>query len=104
MSDPGVSQPQPLAFGASRPVLRAGGMPVWRQLRADIARQIEDGALSPGDALPSEAALAAAYGVSRLTIRRALADLVAPGPSGPSTASAASWHPRSCVTASTTGR
>ncbi len=79
MSDPGVSQPQPLAFGASRPVLRAGGMPVWRQLRADIARQIEDGALSPGDALPSEAALAAAYGVSRLTIRRALADLVRAG-------------------------
>jgi DNA-binding GntR family transcriptional regulator len=79
VSDPSVSQRQPLAFGASRPVLRAGGMPVWQQLRADIARQIEDGALSPGDALPSEAALAAAYGVSRLTIRRALADLVRAG-------------------------
>jgi DNA-binding GntR family transcriptional regulator len=79
VSDPSVSQRQPLAFGASRPMLRAGGMPVWQQLRADIARQIEDGALSPGDALPSEAALAAAYGVSRLTVRRALAELVRAG-------------------------
>jgi DNA-binding GntR family transcriptional regulator len=60
-------------------VLRAGGGPVWQQLRADIVRQIEDGALSPGDALPSEAALAGAYGVSRLTVRRALADLVRAG-------------------------
>ena len=79
MSDPSVGQPQPVAFGASRPMLRAGGVPVWQQLRADIARQIEDGALAPGDALPSEAALAAAYGVSRLTVRRALADLVRAG-------------------------
>ena len=75
MSDPGARPHQPLAFGASRPVLRAGGIAVWRQLRADIARQIQDGTLSPGDALPSETALAAVYGVSRLTVRRALADL-----------------------------
>jgi DNA-binding GntR family transcriptional regulator len=48
---------------------------VWQQLRADIASQIEDGTLSPGDALPPETALARTYGVSRLTVRRALADL-----------------------------
>ena len=79
MSDRSVSQRQPVVFGASRPVLRAGGMAVWQQLRADISRQIEDGALSPGDALPSETGLAEAYGVSRLTVRRALADLVRAG-------------------------
>jgi DNA-binding GntR family transcriptional regulator len=79
VSDPGVSQRQPPVFGASRPVLRAGGMAVWQQLRADIARQIEDGTLSPGDALPPETALAAMYGVSRLTVRRALADLARAG-------------------------
>lgn len=79
VSDPGVSQRQPSAFGVSRPVLRAGGMAVWQQLRADIARQIEDGTVSPGDALPSETALAAVYGVSRLTVRRALADLARSG-------------------------
>ncbi len=38
-------------------------MAIWQQLRADIARQIEDGPLSPGDALPSETALAAAHGI-----------------------------------------
>ena len=75
MSDPGARPHQPLAFGASRPLLRAAGTAVWQQLRADIARQIQDGTLSPGDALPSETALAAVYGVSRLTVRRALADL-----------------------------
>jgi DNA-binding GntR family transcriptional regulator len=79
VSDPSVSQRRPLVFGASRPLLRAGGTAVWQQLRADISRQIEDGALSPGDALPAETALAEAYGVSRLTVRRALADLVRAG-------------------------
>jgi DNA-binding GntR family transcriptional regulator len=62
-------------FGLVRPVSRADGAAVWRQLRADLLGRIEDGALAPGDALPPEATLAAAYGVSRLTIRRALADL-----------------------------
>jgi DNA-binding GntR family transcriptional regulator len=60
-------------------VFRAGGTAIWQQLRTDIARQIEDGSLSSGDALPSETALAEMYGVSRLTIRRALADLARAG-------------------------
>jgi DNA-binding GntR family transcriptional regulator len=79
VSDPAAGQRQTPVFGASRPVFRAGGMAIWQQLRADIARQIEDGPLSPGDALPSETALAAVYGVSRLTVRRALADLARAG-------------------------
>ncbi len=54
-------------------------MAVWRQLRADISGRIEGGALSPGDALPSETALAEAYKVNRLTVRRALADLARAG-------------------------
>jgi DNA-binding GntR family transcriptional regulator len=79
VSDPAADQRQPPVFGASRPVFRAGGTAVWQQLRADIARQIEVGPLTPGDALPSETALAAMYGVSRLTVRRALADLARAG-------------------------
>jgi DNA-binding GntR family transcriptional regulator len=79
VSDQAAGQRQPPVFGASRPVFRAGGTAIWQQLRADIARQIEDGPLTPGDALPSETALAATYGVSRLTIRRALADLARAG-------------------------
>ena len=79
MSDPAAGQRQAPVFGASRPVFRAGGLAVWQQLRADIARQIEAGPFTPGDALPSETALAAMYGVSRLTVRRALADLARAG-------------------------
>ena len=79
MTDPAPGQQQPFGFGAPRPVHRAGGTAVWQQLRADIARRIEADALSPGDALPPETALAEAYGVSRLTVRRALADLVRAG-------------------------
>jgi len=58
---------------------RAAGVAVWQQLRADIFGRIEKGALSSGDALPSETSLADGYGVSRLTIRRALADLARAG-------------------------
>ena len=79
MSDPAARQREHPVFGASRPVFRAGGMAIWQQLRTDIARQIEEGLLSSGDALPSETALAAMYGVSRLTVRRALADLARAG-------------------------
>jgi DNA-binding GntR family transcriptional regulator len=48
-------------------------------LRADLLGRIEAGALRPGDELPPETALAEAYGVSRLTMRRVLADLVRAG-------------------------
>jgi DNA-binding GntR family transcriptional regulator len=54
-------------------------MAVWQQVRAGILGRVEDGTLSPGDVLPSETALAETYGVSRLTVRRALADLARVG-------------------------
>lgn len=41
--------------------------------------EIESGALGPGDFLPGEQRLAALYGVSRVTVRRALAALDAEG-------------------------
>jgi len=74
-ADAGPDRPQGTQFALPRPVQRAAGTAVWQQLRADLLSRIENGALAPGDALPPEAALAQAYGVSRLTIRRALADL-----------------------------
>ncbi|WP_203076145.1 UTRA domain-containing protein [Falsiroseomonas ponticola] len=50
---------------------------------ADIRQQIEglilSGTLKPGDRLPSEQELVAAHGVARMTVSRALADLVAAG-------------------------
>src|ERR687889_808968 len=48
---------------------------VFRQL-ADLLRgQIESGELGPGDPLPSELRLAQEYGISRTTVRQAIAQL-----------------------------
>jgi GntR family transcriptional regulator len=79
VSDSVVNRPPGAVLGPVHPIRRVAGMAVWQQLRADIFGRIEGGALSPGDALPSETALAGAYKVNRLTVRRALADLARAG-------------------------
>jgi GntR family histidine utilization transcriptional repressor len=48
-------------------------------IRAEIEGLILSGALKPGDRLPSEQELVAQHGVARMTVSRALADLVAAG-------------------------
>ncbi|NGM18962.1 UTRA domain-containing protein [Roseomonas stagni] len=48
-------------------------------IRQQIEGLILSGALKPGDRLPSEQELVAAHGVARMTVSRALADLVAAG-------------------------
>jgi GntR family transcriptional regulator len=55
--------------------LTATGMPLHRQLFLVLRDQISSGALETGSALPSESELGQAYGVSRITVRRALQDL-----------------------------
>ena len=45
----------------------------------DLLARITAGKIPPGAALPTEAALCGQYGVSRITIRRAVADLAARG-------------------------
>jgi DNA-binding GntR family transcriptional regulator len=50
-------------------------VPQYRTMAADLRTAIETGELQPGDALPSESALAERYGVSRGTARHALAEL-----------------------------
>jgi DNA-binding GntR family transcriptional regulator len=42
------------------------------QMAADLREQIRSGALKPNDTLPSESTLGDQYGVSRVTVRRAL--------------------------------
>jgi len=79
VSDSVANRPLGALFGLVRPLQRVAGMAVWQQLRADMFARIEDGTLSPGDVLPSETALAEGYGVNRLTVRRALADLARAG-------------------------
>ena len=46
--------------------------PLYRQVHAALVRQIAEGAWRPGEALPSEQALAARLGVSQGTVRKAL--------------------------------
>jgi DNA-binding GntR family transcriptional regulator len=48
---------------------------LWAQVAADIRADIDGGRLKPGDKLANELELADQYGVARLTIRRAIADL-----------------------------
>jgi GntR family transcriptional regulator len=56
--------------------LTAGaGVPLHRQLFLVLSDEIARGALSPGDPLPTEQALGEQFRVSRITVRRALADL-----------------------------
>jgi GntR family transcriptional regulator len=53
---------------------------VWEQVYADLLADLDSGELPPGTRLPSEQALADdVYGVSRPTVRRAIAALVEQG-------------------------
>ena len=58
---------------------RENQLPLYCQLREILRRQIDAGALKPGDQLPPEPALGQTYGLSRITVRQALADLVDEG-------------------------
>lgn len=44
----------------------------YRTIAEELRAQVSSGALGPGAVLPSEAELAASYGVSRVTVRKAL--------------------------------
>ncbi len=55
----------------------AAGMPLFRAVKRSLLRAIESGSVAPGEALPSETQLAAGFGVSIGTLRRAVDDLVA---------------------------
>ncbi len=50
-------------------------MPLYARLRDGLRAGILGGQLEPGEKLPSEAELAIAHGVSRITVRQALGDL-----------------------------
>lgn len=54
-------------------------MALYQQIKDYIALQIQDGTLRPGDRLPSEHELVARFGMSRMTVNRALRELVEQG-------------------------
>jgi GntR family transcriptional regulator len=60
-------------------VITPGPVAPWRQIHADLLRQIESGELPPGSRLPSIVALAQRYEVALTTVRKALDALKADG-------------------------
>ncbi|MFZ1285898.1 MAG: GntR family transcriptional regulator, partial [Candidatus Phosphoribacter sp.] len=63
------------------PVLidRSSPVPLYHQLAEQLTAAIEDSALQPGDPFENELALADRLDLSRPTVRRAIAELVARG-------------------------
>lgn len=53
--------------------------PLYEQLKRMLVRDIESGIYKHGERLPGELALAEKYGISRITVRRAIAELCADG-------------------------
>lgn len=58
---------------------RKSHVPVYWQIKEDIHRQIMQGEILPKERIPSEPKLAESYGVSRLTARNAVTELVNEG-------------------------
>lgn len=54
-------------------------VPLYEQLRMALRERLENGVIAPGERLPSEAELCQKYGVSRITVRRAVDELVEEG-------------------------
>jgi GntR family transcriptional regulator len=60
-----------------KPIPDTGGAPLYREVKRSLLRAIEAGDCPAGRTLPSESALAKAFGVSIGTLRRAVDELVA---------------------------
>jgi len=66
-------------FEAVGPFDADSPLPLYQQLQRAIRKAIENNLLAPEDALPGERELAAAFDVSRVTVRKAIDGLVADG-------------------------
>lgn len=61
------------------PLEKKGQSPLYQQLMTRLKNDILAGVHAPGTRIPSEQALCETYGVSRVTVRKALLDLVQEG-------------------------
>jgi GntR family histidine utilization transcriptional repressor len=59
--------------------LKSPPLPAYEQVKAFVKTQINLGRWRPGDAVPSEAALQQQFGVSRMTVNRAVKELAVEG-------------------------
>jgi DNA-binding GntR family transcriptional regulator len=82
LRDEGLIEPVPgRGWAVVDPTENVGGvaLPRYRQIAAELRGAIETGRLASGAVLPSEAQLIARHGVSRATVRQALALLESDG-------------------------
>jgi GntR family histidine utilization transcriptional repressor len=61
------------------PISKPSDLPAYEQVKAFVKAQINQGVWRPGDAVPSEAALQQQFGVSRMTVNRAVKELAVEG-------------------------
>jgi GntR family transcriptional regulator len=54
---------------------RTAEIPLYRRIEEDLLTQITEGELQPGEMIPAERELCEHYGVSRITVRRAVSEL-----------------------------
>jgi DNA-binding GntR family transcriptional regulator len=64
---------------ATAQIVRASATAMYAQISNQILQQIQAGIYKPGDKLPTEPDLMRVYDVSRITVRRAVSDLVERG-------------------------
>ena len=63
----------------ARPLDRTSRKPLYQQLRRTLREVIEQDVLAPDDSLPAERDIAVDFGVSRITVRKAIEGLVEEG-------------------------
>jgi GntR family transcriptional regulator, histidine utilization repressor len=59
--------------------MKTSKLPAYEQVKAFVKKQVNDGAWRPGDGVPSESALQQQFGVSRMTVNRAMKELAVEG-------------------------
>jgi GntR family transcriptional regulator len=77
MAMTGMRKPRRRPRRRPRVVLGGEGLALYKRVKLEVTRTLSSGAFSTGQLLPTEKQLAARYGVSIGTIRRAIDDLVA---------------------------
>ncbi len=64
---------------AGLPAAAEPALALYQQIKDHIVRRIQDGSWRAGDRLPSESELVQQFGMSRMTVNRALRELVEQG-------------------------
>jgi GntR family transcriptional regulator, frlABCD operon transcriptional regulator len=70
-----MQNPPALPADTGDSLLRADSVPLYTQLKQRLLSEIRDGRYAEGGLLPTEAQLCDLYGVSRITVRRAVSEL-----------------------------